>query len=104
MSDIIELLKEKEEDMEGVMEGARKRASAIKEETAKSIDDLKERALKDTASAADTVKAGELKRLAAEVKKIEEEGRKACDDMAGKAKGRMEEAVTLVYDRIIGKR
>lgn len=102
-SDIIELLKDKEEEMEGVMEDARKRACAIKEETAKVVSNLKENAVKEIALEAETIKAGEFKRLGLEIEKIEEEGRKTCSDLADKVEARMEEAVTIVYDRIIGK-
>lgn len=103
MSDIIELLKANEEEMEGVMEEARERARTIKAETAKAIDDLRESTLKDTAVEAETLKAKESERLRLETGKIEEEGKLAAAKVAEKAGARKEEAVTLVYDRIIGK-
>ncbi len=103
MSDIIELLKANEEEMEGVMEKARERARSIKKETAKTVDDLKESAIKDIADEVNTVKVKESERLGLEIGKIEEEGKLACAKVAKKARARKEEAVTLVYDRITGK-
>lgn len=103
MSDIIELLKANEEEMEGVLEEARERARTIKAETAKAVDDLREGALKDRAAEAETIKARESKRVGLETEKIEEEGKLASKKVAKKAEARKEEAVTLVYNRITGK-
>ena len=103
MSDIIEMLKASEEEMEGVMEEARERARTIKAETAKAVDSLRESALKDTAAEAETLKAKESERVGLEAGKIEEEGKLASAKVAEKAEAHKEEAVTLVYDRIVDK-
>lgn len=101
--DIIDRLKVKEEEMEALINEAKKKASGIMEDAVRKARELKNIRIREIDEELRKISAIEEESIRNEAAKIEEEGRMATEDLRRRGEERKDRAVKEVIRFIIGE-
>lgn len=100
--DILEELKAKEEEMEALINDAKRRASVIKEGAVKAARELKSASLRDMEKDIKELASRDEAAITEEVKRIEEESKKSAEGLKIKGLSMRDKAVEEVIRIITG--
>ncbi|MBI5328971.1 MAG: hypothetical protein HZB80_11900 [Deltaproteobacteria bacterium] len=101
-SDVIESLKQKEEELDNLLNEARQKAFKIKQDAIHKAEEIKISMAKEVHTALDEYKKSEMEKIDKEAKTIEAEAVKMAGGLRLLADERFEEAVEAVVQHIVG--
>lgn len=94
--DIIEILKDREKDMEALIQGAKRNGAKLREEAAQKAREIRNTKAREVEEEIASMRGPETERIKKEVAKIEKEAEKALTELRKKSVERRGEAVDCV--------
>lgn len=100
-TDVLESLKQKEEELDNLLKEARKRALRIKEDALLKAEALRISKSKELNAVLEEYKKGEMEKINKEAEEILADAAKRCEELRHTAEKNMEKAVEKVVQHVI---
>ncbi|HAG49726.1 MAG TPA: hypothetical protein DHU69_06895 [Deltaproteobacteria bacterium] len=99
--EVMESLKNKEEELEGLLRDAREKAAKIKEDALRKVEDIRLAKLKEIGRMVEDYKQAEIEKITKEVEIIKKEAVKNSEALRLLAEKNSDKIVAMVIDRLL---